>query len=687
MEFLLEINTEEIPASHILVALTQLEEKLQHELMSVEIRVSKLDTYGTCRRLIVFGDFGDSQKDKVEQIVGPPKSVAYLPNGNPSPAGMGFAKTQGVDVRTLEIIHTERGEYIGINKVSKGKKTGAILIEALPRIIESLSFPKMMRWGSNPMRFSRPIKNVLCLFNQKSLRFSVAGIDSTDSTTGHKIYFPKKIKIETLSQYKEELKKKNVIIDPLRRKKMIMAQSERKLASLDAQLFRDDILMEKLCYDVEHPYVFVGEFPQEYLNLPIEVLSTAMKVGQNLFSVVKGRKQLPYFLGVADATKDNKSLIKKGNARVLKARLEDAKYFWEQDVKTPLKKKSGGLEQIIFQEKLGSYADKVDRLKKIAAYISGKLELGNEKKMIIETAELSKIDLLTEMVREFPSLQGRIGGLYAKHEGYPYNVWKGIYEHYLPQSLEDASPSNLSGAILSIADKMDSIVGVFGMGEEVSGSKDPFGLRRNAQGICKIILDKKVNFSFFRLCDKVIAVYGENLVVGKDELKARCIEFFKNRMQYILERRGYRYDLINAALASGIDNIYYTLLKVKALDNLKENPQFEPLIHIAKRVNNILRDQPKYRVNSEIFFEKEERELYTTFTIIRDNVLPLLAVGDYSNAQKMIFRIRSSINTFFDKIMVMTDDKRAKRNRLALLQEISKFLFLIADYSQIVIEG
>ena len=537
MEFLLEINTEEIPASHIHAALTQIEEKLRHEMQSVEIHLSKLETFGTCRRLIIMGDFEGGQKDKIEQVVGPPKSVAFQPNGKPSPAALGFAKNQGVNVSALEVMQTERGEYIGINKISKGKLTGEILKEVLPRIIESLSFPKMMRWGSNPMRFSRPIKNILCLFGQKRLKFSVAGLDSSDSTTGHKIFCPEKIKIQTLSQYKNELKKKKVIIDPLKRKKMILDQADKKLASLDAQLFKDDVLMEKLCYDVEFPYVFVGEFPKEYLNLPIEVLSTAMKVGQNLFSVVKGRKQQPYFLGIADALKDPKSLIKKGNARVLKARLEDAKYFWEQDIKTPLKKKSSGLAQIIFQEKLGSYEDKVDRIKKITSYVAGKLERGNEKSLIVETAELSKIDLLTEMVREFPSLQGRIGGLYAKQEAYPQMVWKGIYEHYLPQTLEDPSPSSISGSILSIADKMDSIVGVFGMGEVVSGSKDPFGLRRSAQGICKIILDKRLNFSFFRLCDKVIAVYGDTLSMGKEELKANLVEFFKNRLQYILEKK------------------------------------------------------------------------------------------------------------------------------------------------------
>jgi len=306
MEFLLEINTEEIPSSHILAAITQIKEKLQNELRSVDIRISKLELYGTCRRLIVMGDFGESQKDKLEQVIGPPKSVAYLADGKPSPAALGFAKSQGVNINTLEIVQTERGEYIGINKVSKGKMTSAVLAESLPKIIESLSFPKMMRWGNNPMRFSRPIKNILCLFGQKRLGFSVAGMNSSDSTTGHKIYFPQKIKVKTLSQYKDALKKNKVIIDPLRRKKMILDQSERKLASLDAKLFEDDLLMEKLCYDVEHPYVFLGSFPQEYLNLPLEVLSTAMKVGQNLFSVVKGRKQLPYFLGVADVLNDKK---------------------------------------------------------------------------------------------------------------------------------------------------------------------------------------------------------------------------------------------------------------------------------------------------------------------------------------------------------------------------------------------
>jgi glycyl-tRNA synthetase beta chain len=687
VEFLLEINTEEMPASHILAALSQLEVKLREELASAQVGVSKLKTYGTCRRLIITGQFDARQKDRAEQLIGPPKAVAFKDDGTPSEAAAGFARSQGVKVDKLEIIQTEKGEYLGLTKVVKGKPTKDKLAEVLPRIIGGLSFPKMMRWGTNPMRFSRPVKNILCLFGQKQLDFSLSGISSTDFTTGHRIYSPKRIKVKKFVQYRDDLKKAKVIIDPERRKRMILDQAERQLEPLEAHLFQDDSLLEKLTYDIEYPYVFVGSFPEDYLSLPIEVLSTAMRVGQSLFSVVKGRKQLPYFLGVADAFKDDKSKIREGNARVLKARLEDAKFFWEQDVKTSLKKKAKDLAQIVFQEKLGSYKDKVERLKKITAYLAVKLEVGNEKKELVETAELCKVDLLTEMVREFPSLQGCMGGLYAREEGYPRQIWKGIYEHYLPQSLDEDSPSSLEGSILSIVDKMDTIVGVLGIGVEVTGSKDPFGLRRKTQGVCKIILDKKMNFSFSRLLDKVIAVYGDKLEKEKKELKPDIIEFFRNRLQHIFENRGYRYDLVNAALATGMENIYFIFLKLRALDSLKDSPQFEPLILIARRVKNIHRDLPKYKVNSELFFEKEERELYTTFCIIRDNVLPLSARGDFKSAQKIIFRIRSTINTFFDKILVMTEDKQARRNRIALLQEISKLFDLIADYSKIVIEG
>jgi glycyl-tRNA synthetase beta chain len=545
----------------------------------------------------------------------------------------------------------------------------------------------MMRWGDSSFRFSRPIKNILCLFNQKKLRFAIDGISTNNYTTGHKIFSPQKLKVDSFASYRAELKRNGVFIDPAERRKQILKQADRALARLDAKLHPDEQLLEKLTYDVEHPHVFLGSFPPEYLKLPLEVLSTAMREGQRLFSVVRGKKQLPHFLGVADAFQDSKALIRKGNERVLKARMEDAKFFWMQDVKSSLKEKSKRLNQVIFQEHLGSYQDKTDRLKKITAYISERLELKDEKNAVTGAAELCKVDLVTEMVREFPSLQGKMGGLYAKEEGYSGSIWKAIYEHYQPVSLDDSSPSSLTGAVLALADKLDTIVGTTGVGIEVTGSKDPFGIRRNAQGVCKIILDKRFSFSFPRLLDKVLITMKDSLVREKKEVKSYVLEFFKSRLQYIYESQGYRYDLVKASLGSGIENVYHTHLRLKALDSLKESPQFEPMIRIAKRVNNILRDQPQYKVNEELLMEKQERVLHTTFTIIRDNILPLLALGDFAKAQRMIFRMKSPINDFFDHVLVMADDKRLRRNRLALLQEISRLFGMIADYSLVVVEG
>jgi len=687
MEFLLEILIEEMPSDHVKGGLIQLEEKIYDELHSANIRVSQIKSYGTCRRLIVHGDFDQKQGDKEENILGPPKAVALNSDGSFAAAAKGFAKSQGVSPKKLEVLKTEKGEYLCLKKIIKGKSTREVLSQILPQIISSLSFPKMMRWGENSLKFSRPVKNILCLFGYKLLFFSVGGISSCAFTMGHKTHFPNRVRIKSFSEYEKVLRKNKVIVDPEKRKAWILQQTESKLSRFEAQLLLDEKLFEKSIYSAEHPYVFVGKFPEEYTKLPLEILSTAMKEGQNLFSVVKEKKQLPVFLGVADTYKDPKALIRKGNERVLKARLEDAKFFWDQDSKKPLKKRSKDLSRIVFQEDLGNLGDKVFRLEKIASYLVNKLDFKKEKKQAVEAASLCKVDLLTEMVREFPSLQGIVGGLYAKEEGYPVSVWKTIYEHYQPLSLEEPCPSQWLGSILSIADKLDSIVGVLGIGIEVTGSKDPFGLRRNAQGLCKIVLEKKLNFSFSRLLDKVISIYEGKFKESTDDIKTACLQFFNGRLQHIFEKQGFRYDLVNAALAPGIDNIYYSFRRLKALDSLKESSQFEPMILIAKRVNNILRGQPAFRINEELFVEKEERELYTIFSIIRENVLPLISKGDFLRAQKIVFRIRSVINNFFDNVLVMDEKKRTRRNRLALLQGISKLLNQIADYSQIVVEG
>jgi glycyl-tRNA synthetase beta chain len=685
MEFLLEIGVEEMPPSHVRTAVADLKEKFERELGAAKIAPRNLRVLSTCRRLVIVADLPEGQEAREEVVTGPPKVVAFAADGSPTPAALGFARSRGMDVAKLEVIKTEKGEYVGFKKTAAGKGSAEILIQIIPRILGSLSFPKMMRWGTGQFRFSRPIRNILCLLNGTGLAFEIDGLRAGESTTGHKIRSPKPIRPTSFENYARALEDRFVVIDHEERKKRILDQFAVLLEPLQAQLYPDPELLGKLANDVECPFVFVGSIPESYLDLPLEILSTAIREGQKLFSVVREKKQLPYFLGVADAPGDAKGLIRKGNERVLKARLEDAKFFWEHDRKVSLKKRAPALKHVVFQEKLGTYEDKTQRLKKIAAYLWAKLDEPRGDKDVVLAAELCKADLVTDMVREFPSLQGRVGGLYAQAEDLPAGVGRAIYEHYQPQSLEDESPSTLGGAVLSIADKLDSIVGVIGIGIQTTGSSDPFGLRRNAQGICKVILDKKLNFTFLRLLDRTIASYGEKLKLPKVEIVGYCREFFANRLRYLFERQGFRYDLVNAALGAGLDNLYHSYLRVKALDALKASPQFEPFILMAKRVNNIISGQPAASLNIDLLVEKEERNLQGMFTIVRENVGPMIAKGDYIQAQMMVFRLQPGLNTFFDRVLVMAEDKKLRKNRLALLQAVSRILIQMADYSQVVV--
>jgi len=687
MEFLLEIASEEMPPAHVKAALAQIKQRLEAELSSFDIAVDDLKVYGTSRRLTLVADLAPSQKDKEQVLIGPPRSVAFAPDGSPGPAALGFARSQKSEVGDLQVVQTAKGEYLALKKIQKGKHTGEILVGILPKLLGSIAFPKTMRWAEGECRFSRPIKGILCLFGGSLLRFTFAGVESGDTTTGHKIHCPQRIRIGSFEEYRDRLADTMVIIREEDRKAMILAQIQEIMVPLKARIYPDEGLLEKLILDIEHPHVFMGSFPEDYLSLPLEVLSTALREGQKLFSVVREKKQLPLFLGVADNSQDSKSFIRQGNERVLKARLEDARFFWDHDLRIPLSKRASGLKKVVFQEKLGSYEEKIQRLKKITAYLCDRVDEKEIKKELLQAVEIAKADLLTEMVREFPSLQGKIGGLYARKEGCPAGVWQTVYEHYQPVGLDDNSPASLPGALLSIADKLDSIVGAIGIGVEVSGSSDPFGLRRNAHGVCKVILDKKLNLSFPRLLEKIITVYGEKLAKPKEAVLEYCLDFFAGRLRYMYERMGYRYDFVNAVLGSGVDDIEATFARLKALENLKASPDFEPLILLARRVNNILRDQPAFKINPELFEEKQERELYSTFSIIERNVAALVGKGDFLKAQSMVFRMQACLNAFFDRVLIMAEDKKIRQNRLGLLQAIQKLFSRMADYSQVVIEG
>jgi len=687
MEFLLELLTEELPASHIRSALDQLAAGFRKELGEARIGVSSLEVLATPRRLVVAGDLAAGQEDREEVVTGPPLAIAKAPDGTLTPAGRGFARSQGIDESLLEAVRTPKGEYLGFKRKSRGTPTSEVLAVAVPRILGALTFPKMMRWAESPFRFSRPIHGLLCVFDGRVVPTAFEGFRATDTTVGHRIAAPGPVKAADLASYRAALERASVVVDPEVRKKMIVDQIEAALAPLEAGIYPDPGLLDDLTLNVEHPLVVFGAFPADFLSLPLEVLATAMREGQKLFSVVKDGKQLPYFLGVADAAEDAKGLIRRGNERVLRARLADARFFWDQDRKVALSKRAAGLGNVLFQEKLGSYADKTERLKKIAGYLCDKTGASDVKAEAVEAAGLCKADLLTEMVKEFSGLQGRMGGLYAREEGVPAAVHRAIYEHYQPMSLEDESPASLAGAVLSVADKLDSIVGGIGVGLQVSGSSDPFGLRRNAHGICKVVLDRKLVFPFPLLLDRVLAAYGDRLTLERPAVKAACLDFFSGRLRFILEKRGFRYDLVSAALGPGIGRITDVLGRVEALASLGSSPQFEPFILMAKRINNILKGVPAAKVNPDLFAEKEERDLHSTLTVVRDNAGPMIVRGDFVRAQGIVFRLQPVLNTFFEKVLVMAEEKNVRQNRLGLLQSINKLLLEIADYSLVVVEG
>jgi glycyl-tRNA synthetase beta chain len=687
MEFLLEIMTEELPSSHVKSALSQLEEKFSQELTAARIGIKNLKTLGTCRRLVVLADLEAGQPDEEEIVAGPPKHISFLADGNFSSAALGFARSQGIAVEKLEVIRIQKGEYLGFKRLKKGRAIEEIIGEKLPAIISSLTFPKNMRWGERSFCFSRPLKNLLCLFNGQVVPTEFEGLSSGNRTSGHFIHSPVELKVNNFAEYYQRLKENFVLIDPQERKQSILRQFQEKLAGLNAQVYPDEGLLEKLLWNVEHPLVIMGSFPEKYLNLPLEVLATAMREGQKLFSVVKGKRQLPYFLGIADAPADPKNFLASGNERVLKARLEDARFFWENDLKVQLSARVSYLKNVVFQEKLGSYGDKVERLQKLVAYLADRLDLKSDRKDLSEAARLCKADLLTGMVREFPELQGKMGGLYARKQRYSETISRAIYEHYLPLSLEDSVPESAGGAVLSFADKLDTIVGIFGVGFTISGSSDPFALRRNTHAICKIILEKKFHLSLSRTLDKTIGLLADRLTVPVDQLKKRCLEFFEGRLRFIFEKKGYRYDLINAALAPGIDYLDYAEARIKALNELKQSKNFEQFILMAKRVKNILKEVPKIKLDSALFKEKEENELYSALRIIQNNTEDLLARGDFAGAQKIVFRLQMPLNNFFDRVLVMAEDKKIRNNRLALLTQVQRLIQKIADYSQIVVES
>jgi glycyl-tRNA synthetase beta chain len=685
-ELLLEIGTEEIPSSFVLMALKDIEQNARKLFETYRIGFSEIKALGTPRRLTLYMDqVEERQQDFVTEVLGPAKRVAYDEKGNPTKAALGFARGQGVSVEELQIKVTDRGEYVCVIKREKGGETGTLLREILPELITSLSFPKSMRWGESHLRFARPIHWILALFGGEVVDFQLEELRSGSLTYGHRFLKPQAIPIQDFATYLQALREAYVIVDPDERRESIRKQLVEVAAQQGGKPLEDEALLDTVTFLVEYPKVIWGQFDPGYLKLPRELLITTLREHQKYFSVVDSRGQLlPYFLVVSNMVARDMNVIRQGNERVLKARLADAEFFFHEDQKRPLETRLEDLKQVIFQEKLGTSYEKVQRFTQLALYLASMID-ESSKPLVARTAQLCKADLVTEMVKEFPNLQGIMGSEYARLSGEPEEVVKGILEHYRPRFAGDAIPESTPGALVSLADKLDTIVGCFGVNLIPTGSEDPYALRRQALGIIHIILGKKYSLSLNALISQSLQLLQGKLLRPPEEVKKEVLEFFKVRFINLLTGQGIRQDTIEAVLSVEFDDLVDSYKRILALSEFRNDPGFESLLIAFKRVINIIPKGFSGKVNPNLFERDEEKDLYQAVLKIKDLVTSAFAQKEYRKALAEISTLRSPVDRFFTGVMVMVEDPEIRTNRLALLDTIADLFRGFADFSKLVV--
>jgi glycyl-tRNA synthetase beta chain len=687
-DIIFEIGTEEIPARFIPNALNGMKEDFSALLNEQGISFKVAETYGTPRRLLLYvKDAAEKQAEKSVEIMGPAKAVAYDKDGNPTKAAIGFAKGQAIDVKELQIKKTDKGEYICAVKREGGKDTEGLLSELLPSFLLKINFPKSMYWDDKKIRFARPIKWLTAVYGNKPIKFEVANVKSSNMSRGHRFMSPGAFVVEDKESYLHQLEASYVIVEPAKRRKMIIEQIEQIAKEKGGSVLKDDELIDTVTFLVEYPAAICGDFDKKYLELPKDILINAMKEHQKYFSMIdKNGMLMPHFICIANTKAKDMDIVKKGNERVLRARLDDASFYFKEDRKKKLSDRTNDLKGVVFQEQLGTLYDKVQR--DISLTASSTLSPIIDAKSLVHAeraAYLCKSDLLTGVVGEFPKLQGIIGREYALLDGEKKEAADAIYEHYLPRFSGDELPKTNSGMILSIADKIDNICGCFAIGLIPTGSQDPYALRRQGLGILQILLSKKVHISLIGLVESALSALKDK-VKKIEDAKKDALDFIRQRMDNLLTSEGYRYDIVDAVLTAKFDDPYDCFLRIQALNKLKDEPYFEPLMISFKRVINIVPKDFKGAVEEKNLKEPAEKELFKAYKALKDDVSPLIKAYKYEDALKRISGLKKEVDAFFDKVLVMDKDEKIKGNRLGLLNEIGILFNIIADFSKIVTE-
>lgn len=685
-DLLLEIGLEEVPAKFMPPALAELKQMAETQLNEQRISYDEVVTYGTPRRIaLVVKNIADKQQDLEEEAKGPAVKAAYDADGNPTKAAMGFARGQGVDVADLYQKEVNGGLYVFATKKAAGVPTSEVLPELLPQFVTGIHFPKPMRWGFTELRYARPIRWIVALHGDKVVPFSLEDITSGNVSRGHRYLGTDHLVIPCAEDYLAVMEKDFVIADQNRRQAMILEQIQKLADDVEGTVQIDEDLLEEVLYLVEYPTALMGNFNPAYLMIPEELVITPMKEHQRYFPVLKGHHLLPKFVTVRNGGAEHLEIVQAGNEKVLEARLADAKFFYDEDLKINLADNVEKLKTIVFQEKLGTIYEKMQRVQKGTAVISDLLLLGEDvKERAMRAAYLAKADLVSNVVYEFPELQGIMGYKYAYAQGEHPLTSKAIAEHYMPKNADDEIPLTFEGLVCSMADKMDTIVGCFAAGIEPTGSQDPYALRRQAAGICSMILGRGVLVSLTALIEQAISHYPAEIVGDKDALCKRVYEFFEQRIRNVLNDKGYRYDVIEAVVTCGYDNLTETLLRAEALNKMQATDTFAKVLTAFTRANNLAKKAEGSEVSDEYLVEDVEKQLWNDVQFAETAIANQVQERMYAEALTVISTLEESISAFFDGVMVMDENENIKNNRLALLVRVSALSNKIADLTKIV---
>ena len=704
-ELLLEIGVEELPYQFIAPALAALKDSAEQLFKDQRLAFQSTRTLGTPRRLtLVVAGLATQQPSMVKETMGPSKAVAFDPAGQPTRAAMGFAAGQGVSVQELQIRQTSKGEYLFAVKQEQGRPANVVLKELLPQLISKLSFPKAMKWNSTGAKFARPVRWLMVLYGGATLPIEAAGIIAGNRTEGHRVLGSAKgMVVRDSESYLKGLDRQGVISDPERRRRMIEEQIATLCKKTGFMLNVDGDLLDQAVYTTECPNAIIGSFKPAYLEVPQEILITSMKEHQGFFSLMHKEtgKLVPHFIAVTNNRAKDMGLIREGNERVLAARLADAKFFFDEDRKVRLEDRIKKLSGVTFHQKLGTMAQKQERLEKLVTIIAPLLNprAGNDEiiNQCRRAARLCKADLLTGVVGEFPELQGIMGGEYASHDNEPEAVSFAVREQYLPRSIDGALPTTVVGQVLSLADRLDAIAAFFHVGLVPTGSEDPFALRRQATGIVRIVLESGLRLDLeecIRHARKVVINDGFKGVAGSEqEGSRRIVEFIFERVRhYGRVVHALRDDVIEAVLKPAHDktlDLVDLVLRMKALESVTTKPEFDPLIVGFKRAHRLVEKEKWDRkpVDRARFEQPAESALHQAIAGEREKMLSAMTDGEYGQALDALVRLKPAIDAFFTAVMVNAEDPAIRSNRLSLLQEVDDFFNSFADFSQIVVQG